>query len=137
MTMLLTVVCILFCGDNEQSAAGHVSYVHGKKYEFSITVTQFKKMPKWDMKNENPPLSARKAIQLSEPLRQKLIPDTSEEEWKLRAVVLKPSVFDKWYWVVIYEASPVRVTSQGPREEMSFIILMDGTVIQPTVEKRK
>ena len=136
MYAIVSVVTFLYSGIPEQTG-GHISYIHGNKYIFTITKEQYDKMPTWNLASDNPPLSARSAITLSDPLRNKLIPDNKDEQWKLQGILLKKSGAEKWYWIILYESHTVRISSSGPRDQMGFIVLMDGTVIQPTIENSK
>src|SRR5260370_32794682 len=107
-----------------------------KYYYVRITDEAFQKSPAWSAEAENPPLSARKAVRLANERRAKLVPDTKDWKWKLMSIQLCPHHDDRWYWIVEYVEWPRTGGIQGMPGYLKLAVLMDGTVVEPTVEGR-
>lgn len=82
--------------------------------------------PKWDADDENPPLSARKAIALAEATLKEVQPYGPEAKFDAPMLKLRDCRGD-WFWVVYYSPNDWR------RFQSSFpiVVLMDGTVVRP------
>jgi len=107
---------------------------------FKVTVTgsAIGRTPKWNEQDENPPLSARRAIKLADNLRAKVVKDHEEWKWHLEHASLTPfseSPQGRWYWEISYYAA--RPVYTGPHNELHLAVLMDGTVVEPEIKKRE
>jgi len=112
------------------------SYVFGKVYTVTITEEALKKSPAWKS-DENPPLSAKKAINLAAAMKDTLVKDSDDHAWGLESASLKPFL-DKWYWQISYETRVMArgiggSGSSGPPTLLHLVVLMDGTVVKPEV----
>jgi hypothetical protein len=107
-----------------------------KCYYVIITDEDFQKSPAWSAEAVNPPLSAQKAIRLANERKAKLVRDTKDWKWRLWSIELRPHRDEKWYWVVEYEKWPRTGGLEGVPAYLKLAILMDGTVIEPTIEGR-
>ena len=112
------------------------SYPPGKQIVVKFTEQDLLRSPSWDEKSENPPVSAREAITLATKLRASLVKDTKKFTWNFESARLTPAGGDKWFWHVYYQAH-FEGGSSGYPHELSLVVLMDGTVVTPTVTSRQ
>lgn len=128
-----------------QPGAGFLNtrtYAFGYKYEVNVTQKLLDRTPRWDRRNQNPPLSANEAMVLAEQVRLRLVKneklgDPSDIDygwWELRAAELTPFNSDHWYWRVRFQYI---VEQTGPPNELELFVLMDGTVVESTVTKNE
>jgi hypothetical protein len=108
------------------------SFSLDKCYIVTITDRALRKSPAWVVEAENPPLSAQKAIRLANEKRARLVEDTYDWKWEIETVSLNPAREGRWYWVVEYKAH-FRGHSTGIPPFLKLAVLMDGTVVEPTV----
>jgi len=101
----------------------------------TITQKMLDDSPAWEAKDENPPLSARKAIEAANAVVVKLVePDTKSWKRRLEGLFLCEGDPQKWYWRVQYLWDPPPGTAMdGQAPHMTIVVLMDGTVVQPSV----
>src|SRR6185369_5485976 len=59
----------------------------GKKYEFHVSQDELQKTPAWPVNQENPPLAARRAIDVATKQLATLLPNG--KDWRLHAVTLR------------------------------------------------
>lgn len=111
------------------AAGGTIAYsrVGGKDYAAIITKKALSRSPEWRQEDENPPISARKAMKLAAKKKDLFFGDESKE-WRFESVSLT-KLWENWYWVARYQP---RAPSKA-RQELRIVVLMDGTVIQPTL----
>lgn len=136
------IVCMAFCLGTifvsswaSAGTRGHYSYVHGKRYASTIPDDRLSKTPEWKDSDENPPLSARKAITLADKKRNELVKDSAKFKWHRESVAI---VFDEFhnrcYWEITYV---LRFRggggSTGPPIDLRLYVLMDGTLVEPVV----
>jgi len=109
-------------------------------FEITVTESAIDRAPKWKEKDENPPLSARRAIELADMLRAKLVNETEEWKWHLECVSLTPfdpeSPRGRWFWQISYYAVQDG-TYARPLNHLHLAVLMDGTVVEPKIQKRE
>jgi hypothetical protein len=114
-------------------------HAFGRRYEVEVTQASMDAAPTWDRHRANPPLSANEAMIRADQvrlrlIRQKKLRDQIEIDgsWQLVAAELTP--FDdnagQWYWLVHFEYEMAR---SGSPNELRLIVLMDGTVPEPSV----
>ena len=112
------------------------SYAFSKQYCFTITDDALKAAPIWSEDADNPPLPARKAIKLATILKNELVKDTEKFKWKLESCSLEPAGNSKWYWFITFFAH-YQGFSSGVPNHLQLIVLMDGTVIRPTIKNQR
>lgn len=103
----------------------------GKKYEFQISDQDLQKTPAWQPGQENPPLSARRAIEVATKQIATLLPNG--KDWRLYAVTLRP-IEGRWVYLVDF-LEPLRGTGAGQQLSAGFqvVVLMNGTAVAPRV----
>src|SRR4051812_42974049 len=69
----------------------------GKKYEFHIADQDLQTTPAWPATQENPPLSARRAIDIASKQLATLLPDG--KDWRLYEVTLR-QIENRWVYLV-------------------------------------
>jgi hypothetical protein len=103
----------------------------GKKYEFRIPDDDLQKTPAWTPAQENPPLSARRAIDVATKELATLLPNG--KDWRLYAVTLRP-IESRWIYLVEF-LEPTR--PNGPERQLSsgsqVVVLMNGVAVMPRV----
>ena len=96
----------------------------GKKYEFRIAEADLQTTPAWAPGQENPPLSARRAIDVATKQLATLLPNA--KDWRLSAVTLR-AIGNRWIYVVeFFEDRPVALGFQ-------VVVLMNGVPVMPRV----
>ncbi len=116
------------------------SYARGTTEEFvdlvaEITNDTLAKSPAWEANSENPPISARRAIDLAGKVKDALVRDTDDWEWHLESATLRKHVV-KWFWIVTYRASIKHGGLAGGAPYLELPVLMDGQAIRPTKERK-
>jgi hypothetical protein len=110
-----------------------------KSYYSLVTDAGLMKTPAWNATfDENPPLSARRAIELATAVKNRLVKDVGLWKWGYHRVHLEykdiPSVGRRWYWRINFEAwfdgMPPEV---APRVDV--VVLMNGRTIEPVEAK--
>lgn len=91
-----------------------------------LTLARLAATAKWKPHDENPPVSARKAIALAEATLKEVQPYGPDAKFDAPTLKLRDCRGD-WFWVVYYAPDDWR------RFQSSFpiIVLMDGTVVKP------
>lgn len=129
--LLLSFLLACFC--NAAHAQDYVAKFYGehdgKQFEFTVTTRLLENCPEWLSEQENPPLSARRALAIASDYLPRLV--TNAEAWKAGDIRLRP-VRDKWVYVV--EFSERR---EGVKTPFSIVVLMNGEVVEPKITKRK
>jgi hypothetical protein len=130
----------LLIGATRLSIAGQVDDRDSlKSYYSPVTDAALMKTPAWNAKvDENPPVSARRAIELAVAVKNRLVKDVGDWKWGYHRVRLEykdiPSVGRRWYWRINFEAwfdgMPPEV---APRVDV--VVLMNGTTIEPVESK--
>jgi hypothetical protein len=108
----------------------HLSYAFGKKYTVAPSEVEIARSPAWKKDAENPPLSARKALELANAKKDALVKDGKDYAWYLDSLSLHPGGDDKWYWLAHYLVRH-KQDSTGPGTWLRLMVLMDGTVVEP------
>jgi len=116
------------------------SYFFGKRAALKLDYHEIRKTPEWDMESPNPPISAKRAVELANPIKMRVLTDTADFHWELESVSLRPldptdpdNELNKncWYWLVTYEAYPLLFS--GPQPKFEVAVLLDGSVVRPTI----
>ncbi len=125
--MVLLLITALFAVQAETTFT--VEYA-GKKYEFRISEADLQRTPAWAPGQENPPLSARRAIDVATKELATLLPNGND--WRLYAVTLRP-IENRWIYLVEF-LEPAR---PGAQQQVSsgfqVVVLMDGIAVMPRV----
>jgi hypothetical protein len=103
----------------------------GKKYEFRIPDADLEKTPAWAPGQENPPLSARRAIDVATRQLSTLLPNG--KNWRLHAVTLR-AIDNHWIYLVEF-LEPLRGDGGGQQVSAGFqvVVLMNGAAVTPRV----
>jgi hypothetical protein len=128
LLLSLFLVTTLFAAQVETSFT--VEY-GGKKYEFRISDEELEKTPAWATGEENPPLSARRAIEVGSRQIATLLPNG--KDWRFYAVILRP-IENRWIYLVEF-LEPLRGNAAGQQVSAGFqvVVLMNGSAVVPQV----
>ena len=110
--------------------------VDGWQYAHRITEDAIAKSPRWCKSADNPPLSARKALQLADAHTDKTIKPNDKLRRELQSLSLIP-VGERWAWRATYNWFPKVGGFGGEPHNFIVVVLMDGSVIVPSREKRQ
>ena len=114
------------------SVASWSSYFNRQRFDFNITEEQLNDTPSWQENADNPPLSARKAIQVAQAFLPKMI--AKSEQWTLHKLSLeKMGDKDKWVYVVQFEGP--HPGGDGFVSTMDIVVLMSGVPVKPKVSE--
>jgi hypothetical protein len=131
--VLISVVLLLACCDsNRGSELGFPSKAFGVAYVSSIPSDVLEKTPAWSDKDENPPLSARKALGMTEEVVKRMIKTPDDWKVKLEGLTLCREG-SRWYWHAQFVWHPKAGGFSGVPPHLDVIVLMDGRVIEPRV----
>lgn len=108
-----------------QDSAGRA---FGKEYVVSIPMRQFKRSPKWRPKDDNPPLSARRAMEIAECQLSKHVAVPEDYRTELKELVLRKGPYGRWFWEVNYVFYVTSGGSSGMPPSIYVSVLMDGSV---------
>jgi len=102
---------------------------NGKKYEYHISEQELQRTPAWAPNQENPPLSARRAIDSASKQLAMLLPNG--KDWRLYEVTLR-QIENRWVYLVTF-LEPLRADAAGQQLSSGFqvVVLMDGTAVMP------
>lgn len=104
-----------------RTEANHQGYVT------TLDIARLAATPNWDENDENPPLSARKAVAAARKLMDDLQPYGEDTELTSPVLKLRDDSGGHWFWVVYFSANDFRqFLSTFP-----VVVLMDGTVVEP------
>jgi len=133
MTLLVApLVVVLAAAQAPFELNTKLSIAFGKVYWVTATVAALDKAPVWKDDAANPPLSARKAIKLADEARGRRFKDPDEWEWRRALVELCDAGKGRWYWSVRYQAYYKGIVYFLRLPEIYLLVLMDGTVVEPT-----
>jgi hypothetical protein len=100
-----------------------------------VTDTTIERAPAWHPKDENPPVSARRALKLATELKDTLVKDSEDRRWKFQSASLQKTLRgEHWYWLVTFWG--VYHPSGGRPIELQLVVLMDDTAVKPIVKER-
>jgi hypothetical protein len=128
MKHALLLVCILFnfsFTDMSQTKATFSSYHGGKRYDFEVTAGQLINCPAWLEGQDNPPLPARRAIEIATNYLSKLFSDA--EKWEMNGFSVIP-VGEKWVYLVQFIEPAPKNVSEHLITEFKIVVLMNGEV---------
>jgi hypothetical protein len=114
------------------------NWFQGDGYDFEVTEQQLTSSPPWLATADNPPLSARAAIQAARPVVLQLTP--GDDRWRITEVNVR-HVHDQW-WVYVVGFAPPPPPIGGPMnsavsvyDTLRVVVLMDGRAVVPKVKK--
>jgi hypothetical protein len=121
------------------------TYHFGQHATLELDYDKIRAAPKWDLKSANPPISAQRAIEMAISVKVRMLKDDDNWFWQLESASLQP--LDPrnpdnelnhhcWYWLITYEAYPVGGSTGSP-PQLEVAILMDGTLVSPTITKHE
>lgn len=86
----------------------------------------------WLPEEENPPVSARKALALAEKEKERVLRGVrgGNTRWVLNSINLTPAGRNRWYWEVEYHGYPPGGMTGRPYV-LIFVVLMDGRLVKP------
>jgi len=136
ISILLLSITLLGLGIARANCqAEYCSYYAGKRYTFTITSDRQARCPNWNPeKSDNPPLSAAMALSKAKKFIAGIKLDDGYK-WEFEDLSLI-EVYG-WAWRAQFRLSWQRGSSTGPPRLMQCWVLMDGTVVQPTITPEK
>jgi hypothetical protein len=114
---------------------GFPSSAFDADYETVITDHMLQDTPQWPDADDNPPVSARKAIALSAAVVQRLVKTPDDWQLRLDGLTLSQSG-NRWYWRAQYEWFPRGGGLSGLPPHFDVIVLMNGKAVEPTLVKK-
>lgn len=130
--MFLRTFCIAAMLMAAQAETTFTVEYNGKKYEFRIPDQDLQKAPAWPPNQDNPPLSARRAIDAAKNEIATLLPNG--KDWRLYEVTLRQ--IDNTHWVYLVQfLEPLRGNGNGQQLSNGFqvVVLMNGTAVMPRI----
>jgi hypothetical protein len=126
----LLVIMALLAAQGETTFT--VEY-NSTRYEYHITDQDLQATPAWPAGEDNPPLSARTAIDIATKQLATLLPDG--KDWRLYEVTLRP-IADRWVYLVQF-LEPLRGNGGGQQLSSGFevVVLMNGVAVMPRISK--
>jgi hypothetical protein len=144
-TKFITIAALFWITHVAISAVGGSAITNweGKQYETELKYSDIEAVSKWDGTSTPILVSADVALRKSNQWMEEHFP---EGEWELGNLILgNHADGDKknlWTWIINYQNDNQRVvfTDEKGRDyiekdELSFFVLMDGTLINPTIRK--
>ena len=135
-TLALLIIACCVCGvataqDKAQNLkAKFSSYYDGKRYDFIITPEQLTNSPDWLEGQDNPPLAARRALEIAKAYLPKVVPNG--EQWVNEGINLEPLGEQKWvYLIQFYDGK------DGLHSSFNLVVLMNGETVEPKITKSK
>jgi hypothetical protein len=111
--------------------------ITGFRYLWQVPVLTLEHVPKWDVLGEDPPLTIRVAIgTAARAVRSALSVKTNLSLYSVsleKHMLKNKRVTEVWVYHISFEAVPAPTTEKKPLLEI--LILMDGTVVQPTISR--
>lgn len=101
---------------------------------FSIDEDVVSRQIPWEKNSPNPPLSARRVLQIADWFRVTRLRKFDEFEWSLHSIRLAPmqTATNKWIWIVSFEQKPLPGLVASYFSQFEVFVMMDGTVIEPS-----
>ena len=135
LTLGLTMGIFLLAPAYVCADISYSSYAFGKRYEVTFTFEALDKTPKWGEDDENPPLSARKALKAANKMKDSLVKDAKGFKWRLVSLDLTPADGERWYWIAHYKALTQKGTGRPP--SLKLVVLMDGRAVKPVISDHR
>lgn len=142
---LITIAAIILFAHVAFSAVGGTSITNweGKQYETELKYTDLEAIAKWDGSSTPILISGNDALKKANQWMEEHFP---ESEWELGYLMLGNHAHGEkenlWTWIISYQNDNQRVVFTDDKgrkhikkDELSFLVLMDGSLIAPTVRK--
>ncbi|MFN7844391.1 MAG: hypothetical protein ACK5YR_18390 [Pirellula sp.] len=111
----------------------NVGGLYGVPLILKINVKNIGEQPSWNTNDDNPPMSAKSAIQIATKFIGERLVDFPDAEWLITKITLLPlqaSKGDVWCWQVSFTLQHEGVTT-GHEILCGIYITMDGNIIEP------
>jgi hypothetical protein len=132
LSIILFIALCSYAADTFRSDLYLTSDVDGRVFELSVKDADFRHAPVWNPADDHPPLSPKRALELARAELAHVVSDVPA--WQLNGIELRPMTPDG-HWIFVVEYSKL-ATDGGFAPYLSFVVLMDGTVIEPKLQKR-
>lgn len=109
--------------------------MRGKMFNSVVHDDAVAKTPSWNPRSSPPPVSMADAIKRCEAYLSKLVPNA--KDWTLGTVSLErryPYPANKWIYKIAFSPPDAEI-QKGAFERIWLVVLMDGTLIKPSVGK--
>ncbi len=113
----------------------HKSQGDGKSFDYSVSQARVEKLPKWDPTQPTLPLSVKDAVAKAQIWMKKQNPKFdlfAPRSIELRRVSMRGTGL--WYYTIAFDG--VVGTEQMFSWSLQAVVLMDGTVVEPKLEKQ-
>ncbi|MEL6109104.1 MAG: hypothetical protein AAFU85_24115 [Planctomycetota bacterium] len=124
-----------------RSDVGWYSEFWGRRLIANVPEQQLINTPAWNRKRGEPAVGPGLALRLAQPAFERVKVDRENHTWMLSSLDLIPAdagspdeevTRDRWYWVAKYMHYPEN--GRGSSPTIRIVVLMDGTVVAPTVD---
>jgi hypothetical protein len=130
MAQVVTALVILALCDQchcAKAGATYVGWADGKRYTVTITNERLNSTPSWRPEADNPPLSARKAMEISMAFKKDLLRNSPNKTWRLESLALaaneQGSSKERWYWVAYFGVQRELSAGGGGRTDLYVVVL--------------
>jgi len=145
-SLLITFLLLLFAPTISMSADSADDMWRGcsfksSTYNFKLTEIAWKKAPEWNKDQGNPPLSPQKAYKAALTQAKELRPEVTK--WHLAFIRVEPAfagspeTFLGMGWIYIVRFDDYSTSFFGVAPRLIIPVYMDGSTIQPVIEKSK
>jgi hypothetical protein len=116
--------------------ASFYSYYSGKKYDFQVTESDFRRTLPWHDHEDNPPLPPRKAVTVASRYLAQLLTDA--ESWSVEKVSLQRAAGKSdtnWVYVIEFTGPLASGSSQlgGMVHTFAIVVLVNGVPVEPKI----
>jgi hypothetical protein len=119
----------------EVAGPGSNSHAEGKFF-MSIPGEGLGTSPVWNPAAEDPPLSARRAINLATAMKNTLVKDSTDHKWEFVALDLVPNdSLGRWCWEATFWSYKRPDQRTDDWADLRLFVLMDGKVDRPAVTR--
>src|SRR5207248_5054520 len=104
-----------------------------RKYTYNLSTSDIANTPSWNPSREDPPLSLRKALNVSLVNLGRFVKDVNV--WEVEAISLRQMDVEKWIYEIRFYCRKSECMNDY---SSSFIILtkMDGSIVEPQIKER-
>jgi hypothetical protein len=111
------------------------STYYGTHFESVISTAQLNGVPTWRSTEDNPPLSARAAIEQARVQLSQTLPEC--KNWYLERVSLEPvGGINQWIYIVELRPVPENGVISGWARPFAVVVLLNGKAVEP-IKKAK
>jgi hypothetical protein len=135
--LLVMAVASLFAhGYNQGDVSLHKSQGDGKSFDYFIPQGRAEKLPKWEPTQPTIPLSIKDAVARAQVWMKKQNPKI--DSFAPRSIELKrvsARGVGLWYYTIAFDG--VVGTEQMFSWSLQAVVLMDGSIVEPKLEKQQ